>query len=130
MTVDFDGSDNLKLPDESFSLDDDENTLNLGSDGLSIDDESAANLSLDDDEDGGDDHEDVAFRPTTEIVDEDSVGIGYPLVGFVCFAVVVFNGCVMFGLIQDLSLKGGISYGKNFFSSIIDGDLVLRFTRI
>ena len=120
MTLDFAGSDNLKLPDESFSLDDEDNTLNLeNSGGADLDDESAAALALDDDEEVEDD-EDVAFRPTTEIVDEDSVGVIFPFVGFLCFATVVFNGCVMFGLIQDLNLEGGISYGKNFFSFIRD----------
>jgi hypothetical protein len=114
LTLDFDGSDNLQLPDESFSVDGDDNTLNLGDGGVDLDDESGR-LSMDEEEE-----EEESFRPTTEIIDEDSVGIIFPLVAFACFAIVVFNGCVMFGLIQDLGLDGSISYGKNFFATIRD----------
>lgn len=112
LTLNYDEADNLKLADESFSIDGDSSVV----DDLGLEDESGV-LAIDED---ADEEEEEAFRPTTEIVDEDNVNFFFPLLALLCFGVIVFNGCILFGLIQDIDLSGGISYGKNFFSGICE----------
>ena len=107
-------SEPLALPEESFSLDDGETLSGSGTE-LSLDDASA-NISLSD----SGISEDAVSRSTTEIIDEDSIGIIFAIPALFCFIAVVFNGCILFGLVQDSNLNGGISYGQNFYASIVD----------
>ena len=113
-TLEFE-SEHLALPEESFSVEDGE-TLSGTKGDLSLDDESLNGGSLAEEEGA----EDGAARPTTEIIDEDNVPVVFPVAAFFCFAIIIFNGCVLFGLVQDSNLEGGISYGQSFYASIRD----------
>jgi hypothetical protein len=111
-TLEFE-SEHLVLPNESFSLDEGETLTE--DDKLEL--EESANLAIDEDESsvgGG------GIRPTTEIIDEDNVNVFFAIFAFLCFGVIIFNGCLLFGLVQDMDLNGGISYGQNFFASVRD----------
>jgi len=105
----------IALPEESYSIEGDtigvEETL-----GLDGDSEVEASPEEKADEEG----EDRPVVSTTEIVDEDPVMVWWPILAFVCFGVVVFNGCVIFGLIQDMDVAGGIAYGESFYDGLRD----------
>jgi hypothetical protein len=97
-TLGFEGSDNLSLPDESFSIDEDE-------DELGVDD---------------DDDEVESSRPTTEIIDEDEVNFVFPLLVLVSFGLIIFNGMIIFGMLQELGGDSSVATGENFYASIKD----------
>ena len=96
----FDRSDNISLPDDSFSIEQED---------------AGEALGLDQDQDTPD-----VSRPTTEIVDEDEVGIFFPLMSVVTFGFIVFNGMILFGMTQELGNGPGVAVGKNIFVSVKD----------
>jgi len=103
-TLDFDGSEDIDLPDDSFSMDDDD---------IDAEDEDSEMLDV------SDDNEDTAYRqPSTKIVDEDGLFVLWPLLIIFCFGVIVFAGVVSAGMIQDIQLEQGIAFGKGFFSDL------------
>jgi hypothetical protein len=96
----FDRPDNISLPDDSFSIEEEDASEALG---------------LAQDQDVPD-----VSRPTTEIVDEDEVGIVFPLMSVLTFGFIVFNGMILFGMTQELGNGPGVAVGKNIFVSVKD----------
>ena len=96
----FDRADNISLPDESFSIEQED---------------AGEALGLMQDQDAPE-----ASRPTTEIVDEDEVSVLFPLMSVITFGIIAFNGMILFGMTQELGDGPGVAVGKNIFVTVKD----------
>lgn len=108
-TLSFDLSeDDISLPEESFSLEEDD----------------ALSISDDDDDLGGEGEEsemEIAPQgPVTKIVDEPGIGFLWPMIGILCFAVIIFNGMVSFGLVQGQKSHESVVSKLSIYESIVD----------
>ncbi|MBF0196402.1 MAG: hypothetical protein HQL32_01765 [Planctomycetes bacterium] len=109
-TLSFDVSDNIALPDDSFSLEGEE-SLTLAEDT----DPEESQLMIDDDDDVA---AAPARAPVTKIVEERSVGFLWPICGILCFVVLAFSASISMGLVYDMKLDRGIAFGKSFYTEV------------
>ena len=108
-TLSFDMSDDITLPEESFSLE--------GEEALGL----AEALDDDEDEDNDDEEDQGAARgPVTKIVDEPKMSIVWPIVAFICVAVIIFNGVVSVGLIHGQLMEYSVVEKHSFYQGVVE----------